>query len=94
MQRRPMAMGAFRSGARRAMAAMTLGLAVACGGGGAQVAPEDTDTWRTRGLWIEKHGDTSLVMVVGRAENASMGETFVLSSAEQTRASRLTIQLA
>lgn len=68
-------------------------LITAIGCAGTQVSPEDTDSWRKRGLWVEQEGETQIVNIVGRAENASMGETFVMSTAEQDARARLSIYL-
>lgn len=43
---------------------------------------EDADSWRNRGLWLEKKGDQNFVMAVGIAPNASMGRTFAMPNAE------------
>ncbi len=64
-----------------------------CGGAKPVVKAEDPASWRHRGLWLESEGDKTLVMVVGRAENAAMGETFVMASAEQDARARLTLYL-
>ena len=43
---------------------------------------EDANSWRNRGLWVEKQGDQSFVMAVGVAPNASMGRNFAMPNAE------------
>lgn len=43
---------------------------------------EDANSWRNRGLWVEKKGEQSFVMAVGIAPNASMGRTFAMPNAE------------
>ncbi len=72
---------------------MTAAALAGCGGAKPVVQAEDPASWRHRGLWLESSGDTTLVMVVGRAENAAMGESFVMASAEQDARARLTLYL-
>jgi hypothetical protein len=65
----------------------------ALGACGARQSPkteiEDPNSWRHRGLWVEKQGDQSYVMAVGIAPNASMGRALVMPNAEEDARAKL-----
>jgi len=54
---------------------------------------EDPAAWRNRGIWVEKKDGSTLVMVVGTANNASMDRSMSMDTAEQDARERLTIYL-
>lgn len=77
-----------------ALTAMT-GVAGGCGGKNEAIktTPEDSASWRHRGIWVEKKGDISYVMVVGTSSSASLDHSMSMDTAEQDARERAAIFL-
>ena len=54
---------------------------------------EEPSTWHHRGVWTEKQGDRTLLLVVGSSGNASLDRSSAMESAEQMARERLAIYL-
>ncbi len=75
-----------------ALCTLLIGATVTTGCGSRQTPKteiDEPDSWRNRGIWVEKEGDRSYVKAVGVAPNASMGRTFAMPSAEQDARAKL-----
>jgi len=78
------------------LAAVACGASVpGCGGSAHEVktVAEEPNTWHHRGIWTEKQGDRSMLLVVGASSNASLDRSTALELAEQTARERLAIYL-
>jgi hypothetical protein len=66
-----------------------------CGGSRHEVKTlaEEPSTWHHRGIWTEKQGDRTLVLVVGSSGNASLDRSSAMEAAEQVARERLAIYL-
>jgi len=69
--------------------------ASSCGGSPHEVktVAEEPDTWHNRGIWTEKQGDRTLVLVVGSSPNATLDRSSAMEAAEQVARERLAIYL-
>jgi hypothetical protein len=80
------------------LSAVLLGSALtACGSSERPRIHTETDapeTWVKRSLWTEKSGEKTLVMVVGRAGNASLDQSMAIDNAEQDARERMALYLA
>jgi hypothetical protein len=54
---------------------------------------EEPTTWHHRGVWTEKQGDRTLLLVVGSSGSASLDRSSALEAAEQVARERLAIYL-
>jgi hypothetical protein len=54
---------------------------------------EEPSTWHNRGIWTEKQGDRTLLLVVGSSGNASLDRSSAMEAAEQVARERLAIYL-
>ena len=54
---------------------------------------EEPTTWHHRGIWSEKQGDRTLLLVVGSSGSASLDRSTALEAAEQVARERLAIYL-
>jgi hypothetical protein len=54
---------------------------------------EEPTTWHHRGVWSEKQGDRTLLLVVGSSGSASLDRSSALEAAEQVARERLAIYL-
>ena len=54
---------------------------------------EEPTTWHHRGVWTEKQGDRTLLLVVGSSGSASLDRSTALEAAEQVARERLAIYL-
>ena len=54
---------------------------------------EEPSTWHNRGIWTEKQGDRTLLLVVGSSGNASLDRGSAMEAAEQAARERLAIYL-
>jgi hypothetical protein len=83
-----------------AVALVSLAIAAATGtwGCGAsrhevKTLAEEPSTWHNRGIWTEKQGDRTLLLVVGSSGNASLDRSSAMEAAEQVARERLAIYL-
>jgi hypothetical protein len=54
---------------------------------------EEPTTWHNRGIWTEKQGDRTLLLVVGSSGSASLDRSTAMEAAEQVARERLAIYL-
>jgi len=77
------------------MVIMAASTVAACGSSRHEVKTlaEEPDTWHHRGIWTEKQGDRTLLLVVGSSGNASLDRSSAMEAAEQVARERLAIYL-
>jgi hypothetical protein len=76
--------------------AVVTGAAVAgCGSARHKVktVAEEPSTWHHRGIWTEKQGDRTLLLVVGSSGSATLDRSSAMEAAEQVARERLAIYL-